>query len=275
VPPYLPDVAETRRDLALYYDEIARLDGYVGRVLDELKRQGAEENTVVVFMSDNGRPFPRCKTTVYDSGIKSPLLVRWPGQIKPGSTTGGLVSSIDIAPTFLQLAGLEVGPTFQGQSFRPLLTEPAAKGREHVFAEHNWHDFEARSRAVRSERFKYIRNEYADLPNTPPADAVRSLTFQAMRRLRDAGQLTPAQRSVFVKPLPEEELYDTAADPHELTNLAGAEEHQETLAAMRRVLDDWKKATADAPPARRTADEFDRETGQPLPNRQRPRVPPK
>jgi arylsulfatase A-like enzyme len=275
VPPYLPDVPETRKDLALYYDEIARLDGYVGRVLDELKKQKVEENTLVLFMSDNGRPFPRCKTTVYDSGIKTPFLVRWPGKVKAGSTCPGPVSSIDIAPTFLELAGLQAGGTFQGQSFLPLLHDPQGKGRELVFAEHNWHDFEARSRAVRAQRFKYIRNEYPDLPNTPPADAVRSITFQAMRKLRDQGQLTPAQMMVFTRPLPAEELYDTEADPHELKNLAGDPQYKRILDELRQALDNWKKANADVPPEKRTLDEFDRENGQPLPNRERPRLPPK
>src|SRR5205823_12968494 len=105
VPPYLPDVPPTRRDLALYYDEIGRLDRFVGDTLAELDRQGETANTVVVFISDNGRPFPRCKTTVYDSGIRTPLLVRWPGRVKPGGVCTQLVSSVDLAPTFLVLAG--------------------------------------------------------------------------------------------------------------------------------------------------------------------------
>ena len=82
VPPYLPDVPEVRKDLALYYDEIGRLDHYVGEVLAELDRQGIAGETLVLFLSDNGRPFPRCKTTLYDSGIRTPLIVRWPGHIR-------------------------------------------------------------------------------------------------------------------------------------------------------------------------------------------------
>ena len=84
VPPYLPDVPEVRNDLALYYDEISRLDHHVGEVMAELDRQGEAGNTLVLFLSDNGRPFPRCKTTLYDSGIRTPLIVRWPGHVKPG-----------------------------------------------------------------------------------------------------------------------------------------------------------------------------------------------
>jgi arylsulfatase A-like enzyme len=267
VPPYLPDVPETRRDLALYYDEISRLDGYVGRVLEELDRQGVADNTLVLFMTDNGRPFPRCKTTVYDSGIKTPLLARWPARVKPRTSTASLVSSIDIGPTILELAGVKPAEAMQGKSFAAVLADPAAEIRDFAFAEHNWHDFEARSRAVRGPRWKYIRNEYADLPNTPPADAVRSPTFRSMRKLRDEGKLTPAQMACFDKPLPAEELYDLSADPHELTNLADKAEYVPMLAKLRAELDDWKRTTKDETPSERTADEFDRETGVALPGR--------
>jgi len=271
VPPYLPDVPETRKDLALYYDEITRLDSFVGKVLDELHAQGVADNTLVLFTSDNGRPFPRCKTTLYDSGVKTPMLVRWPGRVKPGSTCASFVSSVDFAPTFLELAGLKPGPTIQGKSFQPLLINPTAKIRDHIFAEHNWHDFDAHGRAIRSTRFKYIRNFDSDLPNTPPADAVRSLTFQAMRRLRDVGRLSPDQMGCFTKPKPVEELYDLESDPHELNNLAANPKQAATLKELREALAKWQKETADPMPGVRAKDEFNRETGEPLPNRQRPR----
>lgn len=271
VPPYLPDVPEVRKDLALYYDEISRLDHYVGEVLAELDRQGIAGETLVLFLSDNGRPFPRCKTTLYDSGIRTPLLVRWPGHIRPGSRCGGLVSTIDIAPTVLQLAGIEPGPTFQGKDLSLLLKDPTARVREMIFAERNWHDYAAHGRAARTERFKYIRNDDGDRPLTPPADAVRSPTFVALRRLRDAGKLAPAQRACFVSPRPAEELYDVDADPHELVNLAGDSKYADVLAAMRRALSAWERDTGNSLPKELSPDEFDRETGEPLPGRVRPR----
>jgi N-sulfoglucosamine sulfohydrolase len=273
VPPYFPDTPEVRRDLALYYDEIARLDSFVGKVLDELARQNVADNTVVLFMTDNGRPFPRCKTTVYDSGVKTPLLVRWPARIKPGTSTGSLVSSIDIGATILDLAGVQPAASIQGQSFAAVLADPAATTRKFAFSEHNWHDFEARSRSVRTTKFKYIRNEYTDLPNTPPADAVRSPTFQTMRKLRDAGMLKPEQMTCFTRPLPAEEFYDLATDPHELTNLASDAAHRGELETLRAELDRWKAETKDLAPQSRTPDEFDREAGTPLPGRKGNRRP--
>ncbi len=261
VPPFLPDVAPTRADLAMYYDEISRMDGDVGEVLAELDRQEVADNTLVLFISDNGRPFPRCKTTLYDSGIKTPFLLRWPARVKPGGACQSLVSSIDIAPTLLQLAGLQAGSTFQGESFAPLLENPRATVREQVFAEHNWHDFDDHGRAVRTSRYKYIRNYYTDIPGTPPADAVRSPTFEAMRGLRDAGKLPPAQMSCFTVPRAAEELYDITADPHELKNLAAEAAHAETLSQMRELLARWEQETLDRVPDARRPDEFDRETG--------------
>ncbi|MCE9525253.1 MAG: sulfatase, partial [Planctomycetales bacterium] len=124
VPPYLPDNEVTRRDLALYYDEITRLDQNVGKVLDEITAQGLAENTVVIFMTDNGRPFPRCKTTLYDSGIKSPFIIRWLGKVRTEATCESLLSSVDIAPTILEIAGAAVPAQFQGTSFLTVLIRP-------------------------------------------------------------------------------------------------------------------------------------------------------
>ncbi|MCX6893959.1 MAG: sulfatase [Verrucomicrobia bacterium] len=265
VPPFLPDVPPTRKDLAMYYDEIGRLDGYVGGVIAELKRQGVLDNTVIFFITDNGRPFPRCKTSVYDSGIQSPFMARWPGHIKPGSVCASLTSSTDLAPTILELAGLPAAPTFQGKSITRLLADPTASVHEQLFAEHNWHDYSAFERSVRTKQFKYIRNFWPDLPGTPPADAVASITFQEMRRLLDAGKLTPIQTACFIKPRPEEELYDVTADPQELNNLAGDPQFAAPLKEMRAALEQWRKDTADSIPAPRPPDQFSRETGKSLP----------
>ncbi len=158
-----------------------------------------------------------------------------------------------------------------GKSFVPLLREPTRPIREFIYAEKNWHDFEDHARAVRDTRYKYIRNYYDDLPNTPPADAVRSPTFVAMKQLHEQGKLDLHQRACFMKPRPKEELYDTQSDPHELVNLAKDGRYAEPLTRLRTALIDWEKATGDRVPELRTADEFDRETGKPTEARRRPR----
>lgn len=273
VAPYHPDTAAVRADYQLYYDEITRLDRYVGLVLDELEAQGVAENTLVLFISDNGRPFPRDKTTLYDSGIKTPWIVRWPATVKPGTVCKRIVSTVDIAKTFLKLGGIgNPGQTFEGVDFSPLLTDPEKPIRDYVFAEKNWHDFEDHVRCARNERYKYIRNSYPDLPQTPSADGLRSPTYVELLRLRDKKRLTEPQKACFTVPRPQEELYDTKLDPHELTNLAGDERYAPLLRAMRAALEDWEKKTKDYVPELRTADEFDRGTGLPTDARVRPRL---
>ncbi len=271
LPPYHPDTPEVRKDYTMYYDEIARLDSYVGKVVAELEAQGILEDTCILFISDNGRPFPRDKTTLYDSGIRTPWIVYWPGHVMAGSVSKRLVSSVDIAPTMLELAGAEAPDTLEGVSFLPTLTNPNAKIRDYIFAEKNWHDFEDHARGARDERYKYIRNYYADLPLTPPADAVRSLTYESMLKLKEEGKLTTEQSICFRQPRPEEELYDTQADPHELNNLATDPEYAATLQRLRDALTTWEKETGDYAPDLRTADEFDRVTGIPTDARVRPR----
>ena len=179
VPPYMPDTEDVRKDLALYYDEVSRMDEYVGKVVAELKRQGVFDNTVFLVMADNGRPFPRCKTTMYDSGIRTPFVVSWPQEVDAGQVNKNLVSSVDIAATFVELAGIDIPGSFQGTSFAQGLRNASAASREYIFAEHNWHDYAAHDRAVRDGRYLYIRNSFPEYPATPPADAVRSLSYDS------------------------------------------------------------------------------------------------
>ncbi|MGF1585979.1 MAG: sulfatase [Bacteroidales bacterium] len=271
IPPYMPDTPDVRKDFALYYDEVTRMDDYIGQVMDELEKQGVLDNTVVLFISDNGRPFPRDKTTMYDGGIKTPFILQWPEVVKPGTVSSSLVSAVDIAPTFLRLAGIEPGDNFIGEDFSPILTVPEKEIRDNIFAQAHWHDHERMYRAVRDKKYKYIRNFYPDLPNTPPADALKSYTFAEMLRLKEASKLNQAQMNVFISPTPEEELYDTENDPFELDNLATDPEYGGILEKMQKVMKAFMDETNDQIPETRTPDEFHRITGDPLPNRQWPR----
>nr|WP_261342821.1 sulfatase [Pirellulimonas nuda] len=267
VPPHLPDTPEVREDLRLYYDEIGRLDGYVGKVMAGLREQGVADNTVVLLISDNGRPFPRDKTTLYDGGIRTPLVVRWPAKVRGGQTTDALVSAVDLAPTILELASVgDAGPApfdGEGSSFAATLTDPAATRRRFAFAEDHWHDYEDHARAVVDQRFKLIRNDYVDLPPTPPADAGRGLSWQCMLRLQAAGGLTPAQQACFLAPRPRWELYDLRRDPGELHNRIDDPAYAGVATRMKRALREWTAETGDYIPSRRTPDEFDRATGEP------------
>jgi len=270
VPPYFADTPETRKDIASYYNEIARFDYHVGKVREELQRQGVLNNTVIIVMADNGRPFPRCKTRVYDSGMKTPFIVYWPDGIRQkGVNSASLVSSVDIAPTILELAGLSIPVEFQGTSFAEILRNPSAEVRTAVFSEHNWHDFEAHERMIRTKDFLYVLNSRPWLSNCGPADSKGSPTQHALNQLRDEGKLTPAQADVFVIPRPAEELYDMENDPHQLINLASVPGYQEELQNLRRLLESWRKNTGDTTPDDLTPDWYDRETGKYLKNEKR------
>ncbi|WKX78355.1 sulfatase family protein [Zobellia laminariae] len=271
LPPYFPDTKEVREDFTHYYNEITRLDNYVGEVVAELDRQGVSDNTMILFISDNGRPFPRDKTTLYDGGIKTPWIVKWPNEVESNSVNTNLVSSIDIAPTFLKLANLETLTSFEGVDFSPLLEDTKAKTRDIIYAEDHWHDYEDYTRAVRTKDFKYIRNFYTDLPNTPSADAFIGGTFKSMQELKKKGELNEAQLACFITPRLEEELYDVVNDPYELKNLALYPEHSKKLVELRTEMNSIRKASKDSLPTFRTPDEFNRETGKSNSFRKRPR----
>lgn len=265
VPPFLADDEATRADLASYHNEITRFDHFIGQVTDTLAAEGILDNTLILILADNGRPFPRAKTRLHDSGMKTALVAHWPAGIaKAGSTSANLVSVIDIASTYLEAAGVKAPPSFQGVSFMPLFKDPQAVTRRHAFSEHNWHDYEAHGRSVRSGGWLYIRNQRPALAWQGPADSVRSPSHDSLKALRDAHKLTPAQADVFLAPRATEELYQTAGDPLQLSNLAADAAHAETKSRLAALLDQWTTETGDAAPEKLTPDGFDRETGKPL-----------
>ncbi len=272
LPPYVPDAASVRKDFTMYYDEISRLDDYVGKVVETLDRQGVSDNTLILFITDNGRPFPRDKTTLYDSGIKTPWIVKWPSVVKAGTHCDALVSTVDIATTFLGLADAEPLVQSPGVDWRVLLTDPDAKIRDRVYGQAHWHDHENFVRAVRDERFKYIKTFFNDLPLTPPADALNGGAFGEIRRLRETGQLEKDLEALYFSARPMEALYDLENDPYELHNLAEDPDHQETLQRLRNDLGAFMARFDDRVPRLRTPDEFDRVTGARLPNNRLPRA---
>lgn len=265
IPVYFADTPETRQDIASYYNEIARFDYYIGLVKKELKEQGVLENTLIIVTADNGRPFPRCKTRVYDSGMKTPFIVNWSKGIREkGITSESLISAVDIAPTVLSAAGVNVPKDYQGVSFYPVLNNPVKEVRPTVFSEHNWHDYEAYERMARTKDFLYVLNERPNLTNCGPADSKQSPTQNALNIVRDKRQLTPAQADIFVSPRSREELFDVKNDPFQLINLASVPEYQKKLKEMRTLLQSWQNNTEDTTPAHLTPDWFDRELGQAL-----------
>ncbi|MEM9663929.1 MAG: sulfatase [Bacteroidota bacterium] len=261
LPPTVRDTPETRADYVQYYDEIARMDTVAGSYLAELERRGLREDTYVLFLSDNGSPMPRAKGTLYDAGIKRPLLVDGPG-VADGVRYDGLVSVLDLAPTFLTWAGVPVPPEMLGEDLMSRLADVSLPGHTYVFSERNWHNADEHLRSVRTDAFKLIWNNYVELPHGTAADITGSPTWQALRAARDAGTLTPAQARLFETPRPRVELYDLDNDPHELRNLAPDPAYRDTVQALMATLETWMTDTGDVPPhQRRRHDNIDRLTG--------------
>ena len=273
VTPYLVDTRATRTDIARYYDAIATMDGKIGEMTAELERRGLAGKTLVVFLSDNGAPFPREKGTLYDGGTREPLLFSWPGVIRPGTVYDRApVSLVDLMPTLLEAAGLTPDSLVQGRSFRSLLTAPESfTPQEYVFTERNWHDCDEHQRAVRDGRWKLIRTDaYTDLPLCTAADIGMSPSFQSLRQRASAApaRLTAAQRRLFEVPRARLELYDLERDPWEVHNLAGDPAQAARVRKMAEVLQAWMESTDDFPAAWRVRDDnTDRITGLPFSNR--------
>jgi N-sulfoglucosamine sulfohydrolase len=247
VPPFLPDDPRVREDLAGYYDCLARLDVGVGMVLDELARAGRAEDTLVLFTGDNGLPFPRAKQTLYWYGIHVPLLARWPGHIAAGSRNEALVSLVDMAPTFYELAGAPIPDVVQGRTLLPLFEGQPQAGRDVLFAEHHTHaegEYYP-MRTVLTERYHYIRNLEPDREFDIASDIESSPTWEAIRgMMREDEGLRASWQGLYIR-RPAEQLYDYQTDPAEEQNLAGDPAQRARLERLRTRLRQWMVATGD------------------------------
>lgn len=249
VPPYHPDTPEVRRDWARYADMITYMDRQVGDILRQLEEDGLAEDTIVFYYSDHGAGMPRSKRWLYDSSIRVPMIVRFPEKYRelapgrPGSLTDRLVSFVDLAPTVLSLAGVEIPDHMQGKAF---LGMQAGEPRRYV------HGFRDRmderydmQRAVRDERYKYIRNY---MPHRIWAQDISYMyqmpTMRVWQQLANEGKLRGPQKTFFEEK-PAEELYDTWADPHEVHNLAADPEYRDVLARLRKECRRWMEEIVD------------------------------
>lgn len=251
LPPYYPDTAEARRAWARYHDCVTLMDRQAGEFLRELEADGLEDDTIVFFYGDHGMGMPRGKRLLHDSGMRVPLIVRVPDKWRhlapaaPGTASDRLVSFVDFAPAVLSLCGVPIPDHVQGRAFLgPAATEP----RRFVYGARDRVDevFDL-SRSVHDGRWLYIRNFMPHLSWMPPERYSDASTFrQELQRLAAAGRLNADQLTYAAPRRALEELYDTAADPHQLHNLAAAPEHRDTLATLRAELRKWQLETYDA-----------------------------
>ena len=245
VPPYYPDHPITRKDWANYLECIQVLDKKVGQVLKRLEEDGLADNTLVFFFADHGRPHVRDKEFLYDGGIRVPLIIRWPGHIRPGSVVDDMISAIDFGPTCLSFAGIKPPSHMQGRVF---MGKGALK-RKHIFAARDrcGSTFD-RIRCVQTKKFKYIRNFYPQISAFTQSNCYKRELYPVltlMEVLWSQGKLTPEQAQFMSSTRPKEELYDLQNDPHQIYNLAGDAKYRAKLNELADVLDKWIRETND------------------------------
>ena len=245
VPPYFPDTDVVRHDLAVNYSNLKRLDDQIGKVLNQLKSDGLYENSYIFFYGDHGGPFPRYKRALYDTGLKVPMVIKFPANEGAGSVDDRMFSFIDLAPTVLSLATIEPPKVMQGVAqFGTFETKNKPK-----VTFHSSDRFDAvydRLRAVRSSRFKYIKNFNTNLSRALPIAYREQMgIMKELRRLDSANKLTEIT-STWMKPdKPNEEFYDLQKDPKELHNLSNLPEYKDSIDHYRDILNQWILETKD------------------------------
>ncbi|MGB0369983.1 MAG: sulfatase family protein [Opitutales bacterium] len=247
VPPFLTDNAETRAEIAQYYRSVSRIDQGVGRLLEIVEEAGKENETIVIYISDNGIAFPGAKTTVYEPGIRLPCIIKNPLADIAGSVSDAFVSWVDLTPTLLDLAGISFDKKdFHGTSFSALLEgSPNADARKAVFAAHNFHELTMYypMRVVRKDNYKLIWNIAHGLPYPFASDLWAASSWQSLLK-RNQDQLGLRSVEDYLD-RPEFELYDLASDPWEVSNLADDGSYWEVLNFLKEELKEFQKRTQD------------------------------
>jgi len=236
IPEYwrIPDWPEIREDVAAYYSQIMEMDAIIGEIMQHLEDVGIADNTLVMFVSDNGPPYPGCKITCYDRGIGTPMILKWPGRIPEGKVIDSLASTVDLMPTALEATGTPVPSVVQGRSLLPLCTGEADSVRDEIFAEVTYHVTYVPTRVIRTDRYKYIENLSPD-----PTGLDQSVNMEWAQKVA----MLPGQRCCVLRP--ERELYDLETDPHEENNLVDKSSHAAVRKDLSARLARWRKETND------------------------------
>lgn len=245
LPPWIADTPETRYDWAAYCDTIEYMDDEVGQIVQKVKDEGIANNTIIIFIGDNGRCNLRGKGYLQDSGIHIPMIVWGPGFIKPGTVIDDLVCSTDITASILKLAGAEMPDYLDGN---PVFGVKNPIYREYVRSARDiWDEVDECSRSIVTKKFAYIKNHMPEVPwdaHQAYLDLNRP-AIHVMRRLKAEGKLTAAQLAYMADSKPDEELYDLEKDPNQLNNLAKNPEYAETLKHMRSREEQWQSEYRD------------------------------
>jgi len=265
VPPYLVDVPETRQALTEYYAEITDFDREVGDVMRVVDRNGHRDDTIFIYTSEQGAQFPHGKWTCYDVGLRTALIVRWPGHIEAGSVASAMVQYVDILPTLLDAAGVDPktidtglpgapggGDGFDGYSFLPVLLGGRQEHREYVFGAHTTRGiirgtwiYPIRSIRSRNDKLIWNLNHKARFQNVLTTSKSRGYYWTAWKQAADNGNQKAVKLVEMYQQRPEFELYDLENDPYELNNLAEIPEYAQRLSQLKAELDAWMQQQGD------------------------------
>ena len=243
LPSYIPDFEQARVDFARNYSNIEELDLLLGQILNELKATGELENTYIFFFSDHGGPLPRGKRLIYDSGLKVPFMIRFPNKTQTGRTDR-LISFVDIAPTVLSLAEIDIPAYMQGKAF---LGKQITSEREYIFGSGDRFDKRYdRIRCIRNKNYMLVKNYYPNQPRYLDIAYRKKIPMMPeFLQMRDAGKLNKTQMLWFNATKPKIEFYDVNADPEQVKNIAHLPEYKEEINTMLSELEKWQTSIND------------------------------
>ena len=250
VPSFLPDTPACRAELAQYYQSVSRVDAGLGRLLDILSETGHDDDTLVIFTSDHGIAMPGAKTTVYEPGLRVPLVVRHPRATQRGARSEALISHVDLVPTILDFAGAydatQDAQRFHGQSFLAATRSEEYEGPAEIYASHTFHEIQMYypMRVVRTRQYKLIWNIAHPLPFPFASDLWRAPTWQAQYGQGPSAAYGKRTVAAYIQ-RPEFELYDLATDADETRNLAAEPEHAARLEELKQKLKGFQQRTGD------------------------------
>ncbi|MBK1878600.1 sulfatase family protein [Pelagicoccus mobilis] len=246
VPPFLPDTKECREEMAQYYQSVSRIDQGLGKLQKLLKKAGKTDNTIIIYISDNGIAFPGAKTTVYEPGIKLPCIVKDPRSPKQGLVNNAMISWADLTPTLLDFAGADFdADAFHGRSFKKILNKKNPKGWNEIYASHIFHEITMYypMRVVREGNYKLIWNVAYRQPYPFASDLWAASTWQGIHRAEKEYFGNRKVSDYLFRA--EFELYDLSKDPNELNNLALDDKHADLLTKMQDKIKAFQIETRD------------------------------
>ena len=238
LPPFLPNNHIIKNDFVTNYKNIEKLDEQVGEIINQLKEDGLYENTVIFFFSDHGGPFPRYKRSIYDTGLKCPLIIKWSDRTNE-IRNNQMISFIDLAPTVLEITGTELGSQMEGISFYK------QNNREFIFAgTDRFDEYTDKRRCVRNKKFKLIINCDTNSSIMKPVAYRQNMkTMRILDSLNDLKKNTISMENWYKKIKLKYELYDIVNDPYELNNLYTNKDYDSVFYLLKKKLDDWIKVS--------------------------------